>query len=189
MTRSTLPESGAKRKLLAPGLSSLLSNAVSGFLVLLLLALLLLGGCAASPSRPSSPPLERVSAELWRRAQATAEEIGNLDPASRLSRTVIMYASKEELCARFGRAGRCPHAAVHQRFPRTASAVLWLDESRPWSSDPDHTFGILVHEAAHGWGVDEPGAHAIQASYLRNRRRRPDLAARVLANLPRATNP
>lgn len=142
-----------------------------------------LAGCAGAPGGEHIEVIEReaVTWEMLRSAQEHAVRLsgGALSLSDAPDRITVMLVEHEALVRRAG--GRKVHAAILERHPHLDSAVLWLDESRPWQSDPGHTFGILTHEVSHAMGADECQAHTIQSSWLEERGD-PTMAGKVREN-------
>ena len=123
----------------------------------LMLALLAVNACASNPPAPTykvyaipgrPAPVERVTPELWADAQAQAARLsGGLLSLSRAAPAQLVHLPIGQLCDLLG---RCPHAAAYDRVHQ----VTYLRNDRPWASDHGHSFGILIHEAAHSLQPD-----------------------------------
>lgn len=144
-------------------------RAIQKILLTVMAVNILATGCASRPPAVTAIPgrPEYVSTEMFGAAQREAARLsGDTLSADGAPAPTIVQLPIGQLCELLG---QCPHAAAYDRNSRTA----YFRDDRPWLSDRAHSFGIVIHEAAHSLQDDtmspecrEAQAHEIQVAWL-----------------------
>jgi hypothetical protein len=128
------------------------------------LAMALAAGCTTSVIPPEPTAGEPITPALFREAQAHAARLAGIETydAHSVHIATVPIARLREVAG-----DHSAHACVFAGSLR----VLYCRNDRPWQSDRDHHFGILIHEGMHSLqpdamprGCREKQAHAVQVA-------------------------